>query len=504
MGLYTEDQIKIANEISLEQYLQSRGERLRRTGREYKWIYRDALGEHDSVSIRGNRWYDHKDGKGGYTVSFLREYYGYTFPEAMKELLNGEGPEKYVMRKEEVNEPKQEKQEFILPPKAKSMRNLYAYLLKTRFLSKDIVNTFVKQGLLYQEENYSNIVFVGVDEKGKNMSAHKKSPYSNHSGFKATVGGSDTRYGFCWRGTGGKLFVFEAAVDLLSYITLYPENWQENNYLALDGLSPKPMMQFLNTNDKIKEVYICTDYDPAGIENAEKFQDMLLEKGYAKEQIYREYPLYKDWNEMLKEKNGVTPILSQPHPKKEVYEKMARRLCSLDKKTDIPYVRYRQQEMKKGEIYFLLGRLEKELRYIQAKQKDKRNFQEELKGSLIRIADAAVCGLCLIEKDEIPVETAYSRYLAELCSSYKPHKDKEKQNRRLEELGKEIGSMRKAQKESHSLFLCLKTIADTAIRMLVYLETDYLQEQERLKAIRESQSQMVQNEDMEMSMGRMC
>lgn len=496
MGLYTEDQIKMANEISLEQYLQSRGEKLRRTGREYKWIYHDALGEHDSVSIRENKWYDHKKEKGGYTVSFLREYYGYTFPEAMKELLNGEGPRKYVMR-EEVNKPKQEQQEFILPPKAKSMKNLYAYLLKTRFLSEDIVNTFVKQGLIYQEERYNNIVFAGVDEKGKYVSAHKKSPYSNHSGFKATVSGSDTRYGFCWRGNGGKLFVFEAAVDLLSYVSLYPENWQENNYLALDGLSPRPMLQFLKINDKVKEIYICTDYDPAGIENAEKFQDMLLEKGYAMEQIHRKYPLYKDWNEMLKEKNGVTPILSQPHPKKEVYEKMARRLCSLDKKTYIPYVRYRQREMKKGGMSFLLGRLEKELRYIQEKQKDNREFQKESKGSLLRIADAAVCGLCLIE-DELPAETAYSRYLTELCGGYKPYKDKEKQNQRLEELKREIGSARTARNESQSLFLCLKATADTAIRMLVYLETDYLQEQERLKAIQESQ-----NESMKMSMGGM-
>lgn len=45
MGLYTEEQIKSANAVSLEQYLRSRGEKLARAGREYKWIYKDSLAD---------------------------------------------------------------------------------------------------------------------------------------------------------------------------------------------------------------------------------------------------------------------------------------------------------------------------------------------------------------------------------------------------------------------------------------------------------------------------
>lgn len=502
MGLYTEEQIKSANAVSLEQYLRSRGEKLARAGREYKWIYKDSFGEHDSVAVRENRWYDHKNGKGGYTVSFLQEYFGYTFPEAMKELLSGEEPQKYVIHKEASKKPEKEEKKFILPEKSKNMRNLYAYLIKTRFLSEKVVNAFVKQGLIYQEAKYNNIVFVGIDENGKAVSAHKKSPYSNYSKFKATVAGSDTQYGFCYRGSGEKLFVFEAAVDMLSYISLYSENWQENSYLALDGLSPKPMLWFLQTNSKIKEIYICTDYDAAGIENAEKFQDMLVKKGYDEKQIHREYPVYKDWNETLKEKNGVCPILPQPHPKKEEYKKTVRRLCAYNSKKDTPYIRYRQQETEKGGIDFLVGRLNKELRYMQKNFREKNEFQNELKGGAVRIADAAICRLCLLrqEKSEFPTETIYNQFLAELSEAYKPYKDKGKLNQKLEQMKKEIGDARKARDDGQSLFLCLKSAADTAIRMFVYLETDYPREQERLKAMRERQNQEVQREDMQMSM----
>jgi len=43
MGLYTEEQIKSANAVSLEQYLRSRGEKLARAGREYNGFIRTPL-----------------------------------------------------------------------------------------------------------------------------------------------------------------------------------------------------------------------------------------------------------------------------------------------------------------------------------------------------------------------------------------------------------------------------------------------------------------------------
>lgn len=55
--------------------------------------------------------------------------------------------------------------------------------------------------------------------------AQKRSTNSQGKSFKLNVAGSDARYSFHHPGTDGDLYVFEAPIDLLSYITLHPENW---------------------------------------------------------------------------------------------------------------------------------------------------------------------------------------------------------------------------------------------------------------------------------------
>ena len=55
MALYTQEQIDKANQINLEEFLQRKGEHLKRTGSESVLVYKDSTGEHDSISIRRNR-----------------------------------------------------------------------------------------------------------------------------------------------------------------------------------------------------------------------------------------------------------------------------------------------------------------------------------------------------------------------------------------------------------------------------------------------------------------
>ncbi|MFR5851674.1 MAG: DUF3991 domain-containing protein [Oscillospiraceae bacterium] len=104
--------------------------------------------------------------------------YGLSYPEAMIRLLGGEQGVVYEAspRKEEP-EPK----EFALPPAGESMRRVYAYLLKQRFISREVLNTFVSQRLIYEScekskdntKEYHNAVFVGFDEHGVPRHAHK-------------------------------------------------------------------------------------------------------------------------------------------------------------------------------------------------------------------------------------------------------------------------------------------------------------------------------------------
>ena len=80
---YTQAQIDRANAVSLEDFLRSQGETLIKSGREYRWK------EHDSLTIRGNKWFRHSQSKGGYPVNFVMEFYGKSFPEAVQ-MLTGE------------------------------------------------------------------------------------------------------------------------------------------------------------------------------------------------------------------------------------------------------------------------------------------------------------------------------------------------------------------------------------------------------------------------------
>ena len=68
---FTEEEKIAANTTDLVQFLQMRGERLERTGREYKLIYTDGAGRHDSIMVHGSTWYDHKNQIGGGAILFM-------------------------------------------------------------------------------------------------------------------------------------------------------------------------------------------------------------------------------------------------------------------------------------------------------------------------------------------------------------------------------------------------------------------------------------------------
>ena len=80
---YTQEQIDRANQADLVSFLQSQGEQLTRAGNEYRWK------RHDSLTVRGNKWYRHSQSKGGGPVIFVIEFFGKSFTEAV-ELLTGE------------------------------------------------------------------------------------------------------------------------------------------------------------------------------------------------------------------------------------------------------------------------------------------------------------------------------------------------------------------------------------------------------------------------------
>lgn len=487
MALYTKEQIEKANSVNLEVYLGMRGEKLKRVGSEYTLIYRDSSGEHDSISIRGNRWYDHKNMVGGYTIKFMQEFYGLNFREAVKELLNGETPAIEHKDNNAVDNTtdRDEHKSFRLPEREPDMRRLFAYLTKARFINQKIVQAFIEKNILYQEKKHGNIVFVGTDNNGNPKSASEKATVSNNSGFKMTVSGSNSNYGFCWRGSSERLFVFEAAVDLMSFVTLNSDSWQNNSYLSIDGLSSKPLIRFLEENKMIKEINICLDYDPAGIETAEKIRDTLLERGYTLEQVKRLYPVYKDWNEQLKTENGVSPIPAKTHPKKDAYSKVIGLLIKVNEKAENSYIQWRNKCFEKYGRDFYLAQIKKELCKIEDFVKNSGDNIKQIEAGVLRIADLSVYLMCM------EGNKSYRETLCVIEKEYKVYKDKGHLSRRIEDLKREIDCLSKdMEKSGQSLFLLAKSVADTAIRTEIYIKTDYALDMERKHNFEKSQKKM--------------
>ena len=88
------------------------------------------------------------------------------------------------------------------------MHRVFAYLIKHRHISPDVVTFFAKNHTLYEDKEHHNAVFVGVDEKGVPRQAHKRSANSFGKSFRQTVEGSDTKYSFSHFGKSGKIYIF--------------------------------------------------------------------------------------------------------------------------------------------------------------------------------------------------------------------------------------------------------------------------------------------------------
>ena len=285
---FTEAQKLQANAVDLVEFLRFKGEPLIREGSEYR------LGSNHSVTVRDNEWYDHAAEKGGGPVTFLKEFYGMNYAEAVLALIDKDVSElcpQVTAPLEKVKKP------FELPPANKDNRRVFAYLLKHRHLDREVLTTFVRQGLVYEDQKYHNAVFVGRDQDGTPRHAHKRSTNSQGKAFRVTVEGSDFRYAFNWPGASGHLLVFEAPIDMLSFISKFHDSdWQRHSYVALCGTSSQPLLGMLERCLSIDTVHFALDNDQAGQLATRRLAKLVREKGLAVNALV---PVNKDWNEDL-------------------------------------------------------------------------------------------------------------------------------------------------------------------------------------------------------------
>ena len=276
---FTEEQKQRANAVDLEKFLRAQDETLVRSGKEYRWK------AHDSLTVCGNKWFRHSQSKGGLPVDFVMEFYGKSFPEAVQ-MLTGEPGE---AQPEAGPAPSPA---FRLPLRNVTNANILNYLTQERKLSPSLVNFFIVAGDIYEDAAHHNVVFVGRDADGHPRYASSRGIREK---FRQDTAGAEKAFGFAHRGTDKQLLVFEAPIDLLSFIELFPKNWQQHNYLSLGGVSGKALRQFLSERPDVERVFLCLDADKAG-EDACKCLAALLPDTVS---VTRIQPCMKDWNEVL-------------------------------------------------------------------------------------------------------------------------------------------------------------------------------------------------------------
>ena len=276
---YTQAQIDKANAVDLEKFLRAQGETLVRSGKEYRWK------AHDSLTVCENKWFRHSQSKGGFPVDFVMEFYGKSFPEAVQ-MLTGE-PGEAQPEADPAPSPA-----FRLPLRNVTNANILNYLTQERKLSPSLVNFFIAAGDIYEDAAHHNVVFVGRDADGHPRYASSRGIREK---FRQDAAGAEKAFCFAHRGTDKQLLVFEAPIDLLSFIELFPKNWQQHNYLSLGGVSGKALRQFLSERPDVERVFLCLDADKAG-EDACKRLAALLPDNVS---VTRIQPCMKDWNDVL-------------------------------------------------------------------------------------------------------------------------------------------------------------------------------------------------------------
>ncbi len=293
MGTYipfTEEQREQARMADLASFLRQCGEEVKRSGSENMW-----LDHGQKVTIRGNLWFHQYEQVGGDAVDFVRRFYNLDYREAVLTLTS--------MGVAVIREPVEPLPQppLHIPAKYENKRRVYRSLVQRRGIDTEGVDTFAYRGLVYECDRYHNAVFVGIDKEKKIRHIHKRSTAAQ-GGFKGNAPGSEPEYSFHWHGGGDVLYLFEAPIDMLSFISMFKHCWKSQSYAASCGVSDKVLWQMLKDGPHIKKVYICFDNDEPGQQAAQRISREMTEKNIWHE-IYP--PENKDWNEdLLKWRKG--------------------------------------------------------------------------------------------------------------------------------------------------------------------------------------------------------
>ena len=309
-GYVTQEQIDKAKEMDLLTYLQSYepDELVRVNANVY------TTRAHDSLKISNGKWCWWSRGVGGRSaLDYLIKVRGMDFMAAVQQLYGCQG----YAPSPPVNTTKPSvKPPFVLPKPYVNNERVLRYLTG-RGIEPEILEYCVKTGRLYEDERH-NCVFVGFDGSGKAEYAMLRSS-SPTSVFLREADGSDKRYAFALSFHQGldTVYLFESAIDLLSFASLQKDEWRQFNCLSLSGVYqprktlsetplPAALAQHLHDHHEIRHIALCLDNDDAGRLAAQTICALLPDR-YTTELLLPDKG--KDYNRQLQIEKGLSPAI---------------------------------------------------------------------------------------------------------------------------------------------------------------------------------------------------
>ncbi len=287
---FLDEQIRAANNINIIALAKSRGYDVRKiTPRSYKIPNYGGL----YIKADGAKWNWFSHGKGGGAIQFLMELEGKSWVDAVKELLGITHDE--LPHIELPPRDIDEKGTLELPRKNSTYKHIFAYLIQTRKIDSTVVQEFVKNKQIYEDEK-RNCVFVGYNKENEPKFASLRGTGTKQ--FRKDLWGSDKTYPFHRKGTNDILLIFESAIDLMSYMTsanIYNVKDFDYHMISMGGTSYLPIEYYINQYPNIKKMILCLDNDEEG----HFFSQQIRERYGDKFKISKHVPNGKDFNEDL-------------------------------------------------------------------------------------------------------------------------------------------------------------------------------------------------------------
>ncbi|EOS7908290.1 DUF3991 and TOPRIM domain-containing protein [Enterococcus hirae] len=351
MSYYSPNQIKEARNSDILEYMISKGETFQRQGNYYRhtehssWVYDSRRKvmffnkEIDQPAVNN-------------CIILAMKLYDFSFEEAIGDIL---GSEVKVLSEADYQVKENEPLNYQRDIKEQSnFSEVFSYLTKEREIDPTIVTLF-NQANLIGEDRYQNIIFkffdrtqimnptvVGVELRGTRYLPEEKRLIKDRPYFLFQHPGNQKDAMFFASLNSkiptGELKVFEAPIEVMSYLSLYKERYFgakkvliNTDFCAMSGLKHQVVESYfrkvLEYNRKMAEgkktivprISLCVNNDEAGRDFVDRFKKYLAQKGYSETfinyNVRQELPVSQlgksesfDYNDLLKETNHLKTI----------------------------------------------------------------------------------------------------------------------------------------------------------------------------------------------------